>query len=199
MASKLLFRFVLACLLAACASDCVSGQTTGRITGVVKDSSGGVIVGAEVQAVNEATREKWKVVTDDEGNLSFILLPPGLYQIDVAAESFKTTVLNDVLVRITETTTINVSLAVGNRVEKVIVNGSPPLLQTDGPQLGRAVDSRAVAGLPLATRNFTQILTLSPVPASYLPASTAVGRNTQAISVHCARLTHNVFQINRIH
>jgi Carboxypeptidase regulatory-like domain/TonB dependent receptor len=164
----------------------------------VKDSSGGVIVGAEVQAVNDATREKWKVVTDDAGNLSFVLLPPGLYQIDVSAESFKTTVLNDVPVRITETTTISVSLTVGNQVEKVIVNGSAPLVQTDGPQLGRVVDSRAVAGLPLATRNFTQILTLSPGTASYLPDSTAVGRNTQAISVNGARVTQNFFQINGI-
>src|SRR5258707_4991418 len=198
MAKKLSFRFVLASLLTACASGCVFGQTTGRITGVVKDSSGGVIVGAEVQAVNEGTGEKWRVVTDDAGNLSFVLLPLGLYQIDVSAESFKTTVLNDVPVRITETTTINVSLAVGNRVEKVIVNGSPPLLQTDGPQLGRVVDSRAVAGLPLATRNFTQILTLSPGTASYLADSTAVGRNTQAISVNGARVTQNFFQINGI-
>src|SRR5258708_39481780 len=53
MAKKLSFRFVLASLLTACASGCVFGQTTGRITGVVKDSSGGVIVWGEVQAVNE--------------------------------------------------------------------------------------------------------------------------------------------------
>jgi hypothetical protein len=198
MAMRHLPRVIVACMLFACASKSTTCQTTGRITGVVKDSSGGVIVGAEVQAVNEATGEKWKAVTDDAGSLSFVLLPPGLYQIDVAAESFKTTVLNDVPVRITETTTINVSLAVGNRVEKVIVNGSPPLLQTDGPQLGRVVDCRAVAGLPLATRNFTQILTLSPGTASYLPDSTAVGRNSQAISVNGARVTQNFFQINGI-
>jgi len=155
-------------------------------------------VGAEVQVVNEATREKWKVVTEEAANFSFVLLPPGLYRIGVAAERFKTTVLNDVPVRITETTTISVSLAVGSQVEKVIVNGSPPLLQTDGPQLGRVVDSRAVAGLPLATRNFTQILTLSSGTASYLPDSTAVGRNTQAVSVNGARVTQNFFQINGI-
>jgi len=198
MAMKHLFRVITACVLFVCASEGTTCQTTGRITGVVKDSSGSVIVGAEAQAVNEATREKWRAVTDDAGNLSFVLLPPGLYQIDVAAESFKTTVLNDVPVRITETTTINVSLAVGNRVERVIVNGSPPLLQLDGPQLGRMVDSRAVADLPLATRNFTQILTLSPGTASYLPDSTGVGRNTQAISVNGARVTQNFFQINGI-
>jgi hypothetical protein len=164
----------------------------------VKDSSGGVIARAEVQAVNEATGENWKSATDDAGDYSFVLLPPGLYQIEVAASGFKTAVSRDVPVRITETTAINISLAVGNRVEKIIVNGSPPLLQTDGPQLGRVVDSRAVAGLPLASRNFTQILTLSPGTASYLPDSTAVGRNTQAISVNGARVTQNYLQINGI-
>jgi len=55
-----------------------------------------------------------------------------------------------------------------------------------------------VANLPLASRNFTQILTLSPGAATYLPDSTAVGRNTQAISVNGARVTQNFFQINGI-
>jgi hypothetical protein len=188
----LLFLVISAFAVSTCA------QTTGRISGVVKDASGGVIARAEVQAVNEATEEKWKAVADEAGNYSFLLLPPGLYQIEVGAGGFKTAVSKDVPVRITETTTINVSLAVGTQVEKIIVNGLPPLLQTDGPQLGRVVGSRAVAELPLASRNFTQILTLSPGTASHLPDSTAVGRNTQAISVNGARVTQNSFQINGI-
>jgi hypothetical protein len=157
-----------------------------------------VIPRAEVQAVNEATGEKWKAVADEAGNYTFLLLPPGLYQIEVAASGFKTAVSKDVPVRITETTAISVSLAVGSLAEKIIVNDSPPLLPADGPQLGRAVGSRAVAELPLASRNFTQILTLSPGTVSHLPDSTAVGRNTQAISVNGARVTQNFFQINGI-
>src|SRR5258708_17490932 len=191
-------RVMIGCVLLVGASGRASGQTAGRITGVVKDSSGGVIGRAEVQAVNEASGEKWKVVADEAGNYAFVLLPPGLYQIEVAAGGFKTAVSKDVPVRITETTAISVSLALGSRAEKIIVNDSPPLLQTDGPQLGRAVGSRAVAELPLASRNFTQILTLSPGTASHLPDSTAVGRNTQAISVNGARVTQNYFQINGI-
>src|SRR5579864_2363677 len=194
----LLQRVVCGCLLFVGASECASGQTTGRIAGVVNDTSGGVIPRAEVQAINETTGEKWKAVADEAGNYSFLLLPPGLYQIEVAARGFKTAVSKDVLVRITETTAINVSLAVGSQADTIIVNRSPPLLQTDGPQLGRVVGSRAVAELPLASRNFTQILTLSPGTASHLPDSTAVGRNTQAISVSGARVTQNYFQINGI-
>ena len=76
--------------------------------------------------------------------------------------------------------------------------GNAALLQTDGPQLGRVVDARGVSELPLATRNFTQILSLSPGTATYLPDATGVGRNTQAISVNGARVTQNNYQINGV-
>jgi hypothetical protein len=194
----LLRRVVIGCLLFVGASEYTPGQTTGRITGEVRDGSGGVVSSAEVQAVNEATREKWEVVTDDAGNYSFVLLPPGVYQIEVAAKGFKTSVSKGVAVRITETSKLDFVLAVGDRIETIVVHDSPALLQADGPQLGRVVDSESVASLPLASRNFTQILTLSPGTATYLPDSTAVGRNTQAISVNGARVTQNYFQINGI-
>jgi len=174
------------------------GQTTGRIAGVVKDPSGAIVAKAHVRAVNEATNESWSTTTNQAGDFSFFLLPPGLYRIEVAAPGFKTAVLTDASVRITETTTSDVRLVIGDRVETVVVKDSPPVAQTDGPQLGSIVDSQAVANLPLASRNFTQILTLSPGTATYLPDSTAVGRNTQAVSVNGARVTQNFFQINGI-
>ena len=198
MATRLSFRFPLACILASFVGYCVSGQTTGRITGVVKDPSGGLVAKADVRVINKSTNETWSATTDQEGTYTFFLLSPGLYQIEVKAAGFKTVVLTDVSVRITETTIADVALAIGARVDTVVVKDSPPLVQTDGPQLGAIVDSQAVAHLPLASRNFTQILTLSPGTATYLPDSTAVGRNTQAISVDGARVTQNFFQINGI-
>src|SRR5260370_22730673 len=131
MVKKRTLQAVVGGLLFLGAAGRAPGQTTGRITGIVRDGSGGTVSSAEVKAVNEANGEKWKAATDEAGNYSFVLLPPGLYEIDVAAEGFKTAVSKDVPVRITETSAINVSLAVGTRVEKIMVNGSPPLLQTD--------------------------------------------------------------------
>ena len=195
--TRLSIRLVLAYILASCASYCASGQTTGRITGVVKDPSGGLVARADVQVINKSTNETWSATTDQEGTYNFFLLSPGLYQIEVKAVGFKVVVLTEVVARITETTIVDVTLAMGSRVETIFVKGnSAPLLQMDGPQLGAVVDSQAVANLPLASRNFTQILTLSPGTATYLPDSTAVGRNTQAISVNGARVTQNFFQIH---
>ena len=144
MAIKLSFRFVLTCLLAACACDCASGQTTGRISGVIRDPSGSVIARADVRAINQATNEAWSTTTDQAGEYSILLLPPGLYRIEVATRGFKTAVLTDVAVRITETTIADASVAVGTRVETVVVRGSAPVVQTEGPQLGSIVDSQAV-------------------------------------------------------
>src|SRR5215471_2523572 len=198
MPMKLLFRLVPAALLTACACDYASGQTTGRIAGVVRDPSGSVVAKADIRAVNEATNEAWNTTSNRAGEYSFLLLPPGLYRIEMEATGFKTAVLTDVSVRITETTIVDLTLVIGDRVETIVVKDSPPVVQTDGPQLGAIVDSQAVTGLPLASRNFTQILTLSPGTATYLPDSTAVGRNTQAISVNGARVTQNFFQINGV-
>src|SRR5215471_5241859 len=160
MTKGMSLRLVLACLLAACTCHRALGQTTGRIAGIVKDLSGGVVAKADVRAVNEATDETWSTTTNQAGDYSFLLLPPGLYRIEVAAAGFKTAVLADVPVKITETTIADLELVVGARVETVVVKDSPPMVETDGPQLGSIVDSQAAANLPLASRNFTQILTL---------------------------------------
>jgi hypothetical protein len=127
------------------------------------------------------------------------LLPPGDYQVSITAPGFKKAIFDNVKVAITETTAVNADLEVGAVTEESLnVSAGSPLVQTEGAQLGRVVDSRAVAELPLATRNFTQILGLSPGAATYLPDNTAVGRNSQNISVNGARVTNNNFQINGI-
>jgi len=187
------------CLLLACGLPAFAqSQTSGRLSGTVRDEQGAAIPGAEVAVTNQATGEERKVSTDTDGNYFVPLLSSGSYRVTVTANGFKKFVSEDAKVTITETTTINPVLAVGTVTETVTVDAAPTVVQTEGPQLGRVVDSRAVAELPLATRNFTQILGLSPGAATYLPDNTAVGRNSQNISVNGARVTNNNFQINGI-
>jgi carboxypeptidase family protein/TonB-dependent receptor-like protein len=173
-------------------------QTTGRIAGTVKDEKGAVIRGAEVTIANKATGEARTAPADDEGNYIVSFVPPGVYQVSVKANGFKSAVIDNIRVVITETTSVNAELSVGVAEEAITITSAAQLAQTDGAQLGRVVDSRAVDELPLATRNFTQILGLSPGAATYLPDNTSVGRNSQNISVNGARVTNNNFQINGV-
>jgi hypothetical protein len=185
--------FVVLCSVSALAQS----QTTGRIAGTVKDPNGAVVAGAEVTVNSLFTGEERTDVTDAQGHYGVTLLSPGAYRVNVRANGFKGTEIESVRVVITETITVDISLEVGDVSEQVIIT-SEPLIQTSGPQLGRVVDSRAVAELPLATRNFLQILALSPGTVASLPDNTALGRNSQAVSVNGARGTQNNFEINGI-
>ena len=173
-------------------------QTTGSISVIVKDTHSAAIVGAEVTVISLATTEERKGKTDERGNYSAPFVPPGMYRISVRAIGFKKTYVESIQVVITEPFRLDLNLEVGDISEQVIVTPSGPLNRTDGPQMGRVVDSRAVAELPLATRNFLQILALSPGTFAYLPDNTELGRNTQAVSVNGARGTQNNFEINGI-
>ncbi len=191
---NLLFRLLLLTIVVPT----LFAQTTGRITGTATDPTAAVIRGAEISAKASSTGLLRTALTDDTGSYSLALLPPGVYEVTAKAQGFQTAVVSEVAVVITETARVDFALVLGTVAESVVVKGSERLLQSQGPQLGRAVDAAVVTGLPLATRNFTQVLTLYNGASTYLPDSTAVGRNTQAISVNGARVTQNNFQINGV-
>lgn len=173
-------------------------QTTGRIAGTVKDERGAIIVGADITVSSKTTAEERRARTDNQGNYTVPLLASGAYRVRVRASGFHPALFDSVQVVITETTTVNVDLTVAGVIVDPVTVRITPLIQKDGPQLGRVVDSRAVSELPLATRNFTQILALSPGTSVSLPNNTALGRNSQNVSVNGARVTQNDFEINGI-
>jgi Carboxypeptidase regulatory-like domain/TonB dependent receptor-like, beta-barrel len=195
---RIAFLLAVALLSFGSLSAFAQSQTTGRISGTITDQQGAALPGAEVTVTNKATGEARTVTADTDGNYFVPLLSPGTYTVTVTASGFKKYISEDARVAITETTPINPVLEVGSVQETVTVDAAPPVVQAESAQLGRVVDTRAVAELPLATRNFTQILGLSPGAATYLPDNTAVGRNSQNISVNGGRVTNNNFQINGV-
>ena len=171
--------------------------TTGQLTGTVTDQSGAVITGAKVVLTNAAGIRR-EVATGASGDYTLTLIPPGSYSIAIDAKGFRSVTIRDVQVRITETTNLDAQLTVSATGESVEVTAESPLVQTTSATMGRVVETRSLAALPLATRNFTQILGLSTGAATYLPDNTSVGRNSQNISVNGSRVTWNNFQINGV-
>jgi len=55
---------------------------SGRITGVITDSSGGVIPGAEVTIVNAETGRTITATSDSEGRYASVPLPPAVYRLE---------------------------------------------------------------------------------------------------------------------
>src|SRR6266568_6116686 len=129
-----------------------ASQTTGRLAGAVRDQTGAVIAGAEVFVASKSSGGERKAITDQAGGYAVPLLPPGVYRVTIRANGFQEAIFEDVNVTITETTFVNSDLALGAIAgESVTVSAAMPLVQASGPQLARAVDSRAVSELPLGS------------------------------------------------
>ena len=65
------------------------GQGTARIVGVVNDSGGGLVPGAQVTLINDATGLRETAPTDEAGRYNFTQLAVGNYRIEVSAPGFK--------------------------------------------------------------------------------------------------------------
>src|SRR5947209_18233048 len=77
-----------------------NGQTFGQITGLVTDSSGGVVVGAAVTVTNPQTSQTRTDNTNSSGLYTFPNLLPGVYDVKVAAPGFQSVVRNGVEVQV---------------------------------------------------------------------------------------------------
>jgi hypothetical protein len=164
----------------------------------VVDQTGAGIAGATVKLTNVGTSEIRQATSNDLGDYVFPLLTPGRYKVEASASGFKTVVLENVEVRITQTTTINITLEAAAQVEVVTVTAEPPLVQTESAKTGRVIEERSIRQLPLPTRNFQQLLALSPGTSASLTNNTELGRGDQNISVNGQRTTSNNVIVNGV-
>ncbi|RMG52944.1 MAG: hypothetical protein D6723_07885, partial [Acidobacteria bacterium] len=161
------------------------------------DQTGALVAGARVTVESESGLRR-EVTTESDGTYVVPLLPPGTYRLEISLAGFKTYVLEGVVVRITETTVVNAGLEVGQLSEEITVTAESPLLQTETPTTGRVITGKRLTELPLATRNFTQLLALTPGTNVDLPDHTAPGLNTLDVSVNGLNRYNNSFQLNGV-
>src|SRR5205807_1994024 len=105
-----------------------------------------------------------------------------VYQVEASRKDFKTAVFKEVKVNITETATLNVQLRVGSFSEAMTVQAEPMQLETTSSALGHTTDQRMVENLPLVSRNYTQILGLSPGVSGDVNNGADIGRGSTSLS-----------------
>lgn len=172
-------------------------ETTGQITGQVTDPSGAAVVGAEVVLTSAAGWQR-NTSSNPTGHYKFPLLPPGPYRLQASASGFGTVSTENVRVLITETTEVNLQLPVGSREETVMVTAEAPLVQSENPTTGKVIQEETIRQLPLATRNFQQLLTLTTGTSGALPNSSDLGRGDAVFNVNGQRSISNSMVINGV-
>jgi outer membrane receptor protein involved in Fe transport len=195
LSNSVCLRAALLCFLLVIGR--LSGQqTTGAIRGIITDPTGGSISGAVVSAVNDQTGATQTAKTNSGGAYVLPLLPPGVYTVSVESTGFAKAVRNNVLVRITETESLDFALQLGSVAESVTVSESASLIQSETSAEGRVIERQAISALPLSTRNFTQLLGLTAGVVTDPPNAEQIGFGTQNPSVNGARRGSNNYLLD---
>jgi len=171
--------------------------TTGQIVGVVTDPSGGLVVGAKVALTSDAGVRR-ETETGGNGRYTFALLEPGTYRMEVTSSGFAVSKLEGIAAKITESTVVDVGLKVATSQATVSVTAESPLVQTESSSRGTVIEENQVNGLPLPTRNFQQLLTLTSGTSGSLQNSSDLGRGDAAIYVNGQRSLSNSVIINGV-
>jgi len=174
------------------------GSGNGAITGTITDPSGGAIANVTVTITNKGTNEQRQTKTIADGSYTFTILPPGDYRLKFTAAGFKTAVVENVTVRVTNTEAVNQVLQVGAVTESVTVESSVEVLQTESSTLGTTVTGNQINSLPMANGNYTEILGLSAGTAVSVDNATSVGKGTQDISANGVNPGSNNFQMDGV-
>ena len=153
-------------------------STYGSISGTVTDSSGGAISDVEVTLTNLETGSKLTDKTGVEGLYLFKNLFAGHYRVTAEKTGFKRSEMADVVVQVQQTSSINLTMQLGEVSQTVEVTGETPLLQPDSSSLGQVISGRHANELPLNGRNVFNLASLSPsvVPQGNSQGTT-VGKN----------------------
>jgi len=193
-------RFVSIAVLVCVAAVVARAQgATGQITGTVSDQQGGRVAGASVTVTGLDAAVERRAVTGAEGDFAVPLLPPGRYRVEVTAGGFGRLVVESVAVNVTQTATLeDLTLAPSLQGETVTVTDRATLVQQESSQVGRVVEGEQLRQLPLPTRNFQQLLTLSPGTSASVSNNTELGRGDAIITVNGQRTTSNNVRINGI-
>jgi hypothetical protein len=134
---------------------------TGTIAGVVTDPAGAPIAAARVRLINLDSMLIRSLTTSAEGEYSAAVLPPGIYQVTAEAYGFSL-VQRAATVETGTTTTVNLTLQVGEVREQVTVGDAAPLLNYESHSVGGVVSRAQIENLPLNGRNFLELAKLEP-------------------------------------
>ncbi|PYV46232.1 MAG: hypothetical protein DMG92_18530, partial [Acidobacteria bacterium] len=155
-------RFTMAGLLLLSFSMVIGGrasaqQATAQVTGKVTDSSGAIIVGADVTLRNSQTGVSRNTTSNKDGEYLFTLVPIGNYEIAVKRQSFQTYEQKGITLDINQNAKIDVALHAGASSEVVEVNANATQVDTQSATLGKVETTERILSLPLVERDTMQL------------------------------------------
>ncbi|MGB2714931.1 MAG: TonB-dependent receptor [Vicinamibacterales bacterium] len=150
------------------------GGTTSTLSGIVIDSAGAVVPGADVVIQHNATGVTTTGVSNEQGAFSFPGLPVGTYTVTVTLTGFKKFVANDVLLTSGAPGSVKAVMELGGVEETITVSSASEIVQTQSTTISATINSSQILKLPLTTRAALDFVT-------FLPGVITPGGNRQSM------------------
>jgi Carboxypeptidase regulatory-like domain/TonB dependent receptor len=157
-----------------------------QVSGVVKDSSGGVLPGVEVTITKTDTGTVRTVFTGADGSYVLPNLPVGPYKLKVVLQGFNTYVQEGIVLQVNTNPTIDVALTVGSVGEQVTVTASAATVETRSTGVGQVIDNQQVTEIPLNGRQATELIFLSGLATSAPAGDLNTNKNFPTVTISVA-------------
>jgi hypothetical protein len=134
----------------------ISGQVSaqiisGDLVGTVLDKTGAVVPGARIEATKVDTGVKYETKASDSGEYRFNNLPVGTYSVSASTANFATTTVNNFVIELNKTSTLQITLEIKGAVTSIEVSSAAPALDTTTSQISTTFDQRLNADLPVSS------------------------------------------------
>jgi hypothetical protein len=174
------------------------GQEKAVLTGTVTDASGAVMPGVKVTITNIGTGVVRALETNASGAYLAPELVPGTYEVKAEASGFKTYSQTGIVLNVNDHVRVDIPMQVGQVTQNVTVSAEAAKVQTESGEVSAVVSATQVTQLPVNTRNFMALATLTSGVASNMPdfnLPIPVGGDS-SIRFNGNRNDHNIWMID---
>jgi Carboxypeptidase regulatory-like domain len=157
--SLFLAAFAVSCLAIPLAAQDISGT----IEGTVLDPTGAFVANAKVTVTNQDKNQVVRTLTTGStGTYAAPFTPVGHYTVKVEAPGFKSATRSDITVNVNDDLKINIPLEIGDVSQTVDVKESTGGVELASAAIASTITGTQVRELMLSTRNYEQLVSLSP-------------------------------------
>jgi hypothetical protein len=164
------------CLPLVCGAALFAQTVTGSLVGTVLDPAAAVVPNATIQLTNQGTAAIMTATSDAEGVFHFANLLPGTYSVSVQAPGFKTRVVKDVTVGLSENRDLGrMELDLGNVADKVTVTAEATPVQTSTSERSSVIEGSQLNAEAIRGREMMSYMRMLPGVVDTTVARDATG------------------------
>ena len=142
-------------------------QSTGTIQGTITDESGAALPNAQVTVHSLETGVERTTQTDSLGSYQVAALPVGTYRIEVHAQGFQPSTVNDLTLEVGRTVVQSFQMKVGGVAQTINITAEAGVIETTTSTVGQVINQKTVQEIPLNGRHFVDLGLL--IPGSVTP------------------------------